>query len=364
MLHGTLASSGGPDPADRAFRRRRENKSRRRALRKRNQPSALLFLASAMAAVGADGAAAATGGVSYPARISTGALPDGAAEPRFCEHEAAACAVDPECRGCSAIVMGWGEGENAELAGCGGGGVGGNGGGGGGGRGAGCRGGHFFGAGPRKEEEEEDEGGLIAARRTKSCLGNRTVAALLACRVRSAGCERSDAPYVMLDKQRAGGMSSSAERSSAKGDARPAPRLPAHQDEERAGRARGVPAAGAVDVKADAEGLDPMATTRRAQIIFPGGLTCNGILNDGICCSEACGVCESSGCSSKGNGSAECCPEDILLGGVRCADNDREPPCIVFGKERPTTVILYAHCFSPRLPQNQMLCFCFRQGDL
>lgn len=266
------------------------------------------------------------------------------------------CAADPECGGCAGVVPAWGGWEAAELFGCGGGGGRGRGG------GAGCpsSGDSRWGGGPpatrcerigvavcrrhaastqeqeaeegeREEGEREDgeEGGVSMSRRAEACLGNRVAQALLTCRVRTAGCKPEDAPCIKPpEEQRRGGEALlSADLSNRDDSAELAPR-PLSEDVERGGRARGLPAAGAVD------DVDPelAAGATRGLLILPGEITCDGILEEGACCSDTCGDCGGAGCSDLGSIASECCSENILESGIRCADTGGEAPCIVFGK--------------------------------
>lgn len=315
----------------------------------------VLFLASAVAALDAEataigpatGPAAGGGGgaASHPNKILTGGGAEGVAELSSCAREVAACSDDSECGGCSAVVMGWGQAETAELSRHTDGGDGGDG---STGVGAGSGGDLFLGAGgpPVARCERvgaavcrgvsaaaaqevwgggQEEGGLRAPRSTKGCGGNHEVVQeLLVCRLRAAGCEPDDAPCIMPEKQQGGGKH--------KNLASPAPRpRPDNFMELAAGRARAVPAAEAADVEAsptvfgwETRNVRRLTTSRED--------TCEGILHKNSCCGAACDVCGGPGCWLRGDGAAACCTKDILDAGVLCSDTGGLPPCIVEGK--------------------------------
>lgn len=228
-------NSGWVAPTGQSFFRRQKTNPRQAKLRKSTQPRRLLPLVLAAAAVGANAAAAvaaataATGGAFRPAKTSREGRgePGGPTQLSRCGLEATACFDDAECGGWLAMVMGWAAGKTAELAGYGGvddgrGGDGGD-----------LDGDWMFEAGPpatrcekvgatvcgwftdavaQQElgEEEEKEGGLDVSRRTD----NRVVRALLACRVRTAGCEPDDAPCITPDSQRRWGGSNDSNNAS------------------------------------------------------------------------------------------------------------------------------------------------------
>ena len=309
-----------------------------------------------MLLVGANIAAAdvATGGAFRPARYPgegrRQAVAGGAqAELSLCEREAAACDDDTECGDCSGLVMGRGWGETAGLSEIGSGGEDGNG-------EAGSSWGLYYGVGPPAKRCEkigatvcrrftvaavqEDEGDW---RRAESCLDNHLMQALLACRVRTAGCEADDAPCIVPEEQQRGGrLSSPAGESERSSNARPALwRL--SEDLELAGGARVWPGARSAaaaaapltvaDVRADADGLGPEWTTRyQRKLTTSSEATCDGIQSGSACCSSECGECGGSGCSDRGGGAEECCTGIITDSGTLCSDTGGAPPCIVDGE--------------------------------
>lgn len=279
----------------------------------------------------------------------------GGREPSLCAREAAACADDAECGSCSAMAMGWGWREAAELAGFGA----------GGGRGAGggagsswdlffeaaapaaarcekvgatvCSG--FADAAAAAAQGEETEEGLSSLRRVDSCLRNGMVQALMACRVRTVGCEPDDSPCITPKKQRVGRTSSRAGESNARGDARSAAPRPLSEGLELAVTGQALPSAGAAGTsakdKAGAEGPGlESATSYRRRLVTSSeaSSTCDGIQSGSSCCGETCGECGGSGCSERGNGAEDCCTRDILDSGILCSDTGGAPPCIVDGK--------------------------------
>jgi len=61
----------------------------------------------------------------------------------------------------------------------------------------------------------------------------------------------------------------------------------------------------------------------------------NGIFIEGnICCTEECGECGGSSCSSNGP-SSECCSGTIYSSGVSC--DESSAPCIISVSEPPTS---------------------------
>lgn len=355
-------------------RRPRETKPKLPALRK--------FLLVAVVAVGAQAAAAAstaaaiaTGDAFQASRASKEGRGEvragGIAELSFCGREAVACTNDAECSGCSAMAVGgWDGGKVEELAAAS------ARGGGGGSNGIDFSGESFFearltvtrcekvgaticgglatvGAGvgadaaKQQKAEEREGGGLNTSLRVESCRENRKVQALLACRVRAAGCEPDDAPCVVLEKHisRRDLLSSDGERS-AGSSAREAP-WHWSEDVERARSARAMSdapvasaaaaagaTAAAADVGGDPEISDPKRATRRSRRLATTSSepSCDGIQNGSACCSAACGECGGFGCSGRGTGAEDCCTTDILDSGVLCSNTDGAPPCIVDGE--------------------------------
>eukprot|EP00903_Cladosiphon_okamuranus_P017296 g15937.t2 len=297
----------------------------------------LLLVVTAAAAVGADAAGAASvaaGDAFRPARIPPGGydlVSGGAAELGPCALEVAACADDAECGGCSTVMMGWGWWEKtAELPDLGG----------GGGEwvdgGAGSSWDLLFNAATPTSrcekvgamvcigfadaadaaaaaaaQREEGEEGLIISRRADSCLRNGMVQELLACSVRTVGCEPDDAPCMSPEKQRWGTTSS-----------------------ELAGVGKPPPSAGASagakeEVGADAFGPEWATSHRRRLATSSEASACDGIQSGDACCGETCGECGGSGCSGRGNGAEDCCTGNILDSGILCSDTGGAPPCIL-----------------------------------
>ena len=287
------------------------------------------------------------------------------AELSLCAREAAACLDDAECGGCAAMAMAMAM-TMAWDGGCDRGG-----GGGGHGRGGGhgcsedlfleaapsatrcekvgatmCRGvdANAGGGGP-EEVRGGGEEGLGASQRANSCLGNRAAQALLACRVRTAGCEPGDAPCIAPEEQGVGVLTPSAGESNRNGIGRPAPRPPP-AGMERAGRRRALRGDGgggggyghtsvaAALTKAHREWFDPSLARRdtRKMAILPSAGICGGTLSDRFCCYAACDECGGTGCSSSGAGGENCCTDSILDSGVMCTDSGGKPPCIVHGE--------------------------------
>ena len=310
------------------------------------QPRALLLLASAAAAVGADGAvvAAATGGgVFHPGR----SWEDGVEGLSPCAREAAAC----ECRGCLALLAGWDEGKTAELSGCDG--------------GEGCGGGVDLlvevGAPTTRCEkvgaivcrglaavaaaqEDVEEGDSSDSRVAQGWLRDQTVQELLACRVRSVGCQPDDAPCIMPEKLTGlGGSSSSAGEREDKTNVRPGT-LPLLDDTEYRGAVHDMPAAAAAAaataavtpaaVAADGGSFGPEWATRyrRRLATSSSEASCDGIQGGSTCCSAECAECGGVGCSGMVGGAEDCCREIIEASGILCSDTGGAPPCIVDGK--------------------------------
>lgn len=342
-------------------------------MRKDTRPLALLFLVSAVAAIGANAAtfaatAASSGDTSYPARGSsnrergaTGVVDP--ADAHLCGREVAACADDAGCGGCLAMVTGRDELNTAELPGCGGDG--------GGCSGVGiwdaaCAGLFLEGGSPAtrcetvgdtvcraitavaRGNEGVEGGSLSESQRTESCVGNGVVQALLACRVQAAGCGPEDAPCITPENRRQGGVSLSAGGSTDSNNTRPAPRPPSEDLENAGGRgARDVAAAGAavatgaagaVGVTPDAEGFGSEWVTSYHRRLS----NCDGIERSGVCCGGTCGECGGLGCSDRGNGGGDCCRQNILGSGIMCSETGGTPPCIVDGMDRTARG---GHCY-------------------
>eukprot|EP00903_Cladosiphon_okamuranus_P016037 g14807.t2 len=68
----------------------------------------------------------------------------------------------------------------------------------------------------------------------------------------------------------------------------------------------------------------------------PGSFSCDGVQKGQYCCSDGCGTCGGSGCSSRGGGltGEDCCQSDILKKGNVCSDT-QNAPCVI-GGDSPT----------------------------